>query len=56
LPGHLHIEKDKIEMILLQQAPRSERIIQAYGSKVGLPERGTTPECGATSQAGQRCL
>ena len=41
LSRHLDIEKDEIEMIVLQQTLRSERIIEAYGSKVPLLERGT---------------
>ena len=41
LSRHLDIEKDEVEMILLQQALCGERIIQAYGGKVGLSERGT---------------
>ena len=41
LSRHLNIEKDKVEMILLEQTLRGERIIQAHSTKVGLSERGT---------------
>src|SRR5438552_10214172 len=41
LSRHLDIEEDEIKTILLQQALRGKRIIQAYGMKISLPERGT---------------
>ena len=31
LPRHLDIEKNEVEMFLLQEALRGERIIQAFG-------------------------